>query len=50
MNRLTTDNPTSNIETMLNYAYAKDSRVILRYGDGETILTCANTYWPDSGR
>ena len=35
MNRLTTDNPTSNIETMLNYAYAKDSRVILRYGDGE---------------
>ena len=33
--RLTTDKPCSNTETMLNYAYAKDGRVVLRYGDGE---------------
>nr|DAF88433.1 MAG TPA: hypothetical protein [Siphoviridae sp. ctdHi7] len=33
--RMTTDNPQDNLETMLNYAYAKDKRVILRYGDGE---------------
>jgi hypothetical protein len=33
--RLTTDDPTNNTQTMLNYAYAKDGRVLLRYGDGE---------------
>lgn len=33
--RLTTDKPTNNTQTMLNYAYAKDGRVILRYGNGE---------------
>lgn len=33
--RLTTDDPTNNTQTMLNYAYAKDGRVFLRYGDGE---------------
>jgi len=33
--RLTTDNPKNNTETMLNYAYAKDKQVYLRYGDGE---------------
>ncbi len=33
--RLTTDSPNGNFETMMNYAYAKDNRVILRYGDGE---------------
>lgn len=33
--RLTTDSPNGNCETMMNYAYAKDNRVILRYGDGE---------------
>ena len=35
MKRLTTDTPNGNFETMMNYAYAKDKRVILRYGDGE---------------
>ena len=30
--RLTNDNPTSNTETMLNLAYAKDGNVYLRYG------------------
>lgn len=35
MHRLTTDNPQNNTETMLNYAYAKDGKVFLRYGDGE---------------
>lgn len=33
--RLTTDNPQGNLETMLNYAYAKDKRVILQFGNGE---------------
>lgn len=33
--RLTTDNPNNNTETMLNFAYAKDKQVYLRYGDGE---------------
>ena len=33
--RSTTDNPQSNTETMLNYAYAKDERVCLRYGNGK---------------
>ena len=33
--RLTTDHPHNNLETMLNYAYAKDGAVILRYGEGE---------------
>lgn len=35
MKRLTTDNPKNNTETMLNYAYAKDGQVFLRYGNGE---------------
>ena len=35
MNRLTTDKPNGTVEAMLNYAYAKDGRIILRYGDGE---------------
>ncbi len=35
MKRLTTDKPTSAVEAMLNYAYAKDGRVFLRYGDAE---------------
>lgn len=30
--RLTTDNPRTNLEHMLNYAYAKDGRVVLRFG------------------
>lgn len=35
MKRLTTDNPVYNVDVMLNYAYAKDGRVFLRYGDGD---------------
>ena len=35
MNRLTTDNPQTNTEHMLNYAYAKDGRVVLRFGAEE---------------
>lgn len=34
MKRLTTDTPQNNTETMLNFAYAKDGRVLLRYGNG----------------
>ena len=30
--RLTTDNPKGNFETMMNFAYAKDGKVLLRYG------------------
>ena len=50
MNRLTTDNPQGNFETMMNYAYAKDKNVTLRYGAGkddidlceymETVANC----------
>lgn len=32
MKRLTTDNPNGNFESMMNYAYAKDGKVFLRYG------------------
>lgn len=35
MNRLTTDNPQSNFETMMNFAYAKDRRVVLHFGLGQ---------------
>ena len=35
MKRLTTDKPSNNTETMLNYAYAKDGYVHLSYADGE---------------
>lgn len=34
-NRLTTDNPQSNFETMMNFAYSKDRRVVLRFGLGQ---------------
>ena len=33
--RLTTDTPQNNLQTMLNYAYAKDGEVVLRYGEGQ---------------
>ncbi len=33
--RLTTDMPSTNLETMLNYAYDKNGEVYLRYADGE---------------
>lgn len=35
MKRLTTDNPQNNTETLLNYAYVKDRRAILRHGGGQ---------------
>lgn len=35
LKRLTTDVPCGHLETMLNYAYVKDERAVLRYGDGE---------------
>lgn len=38
MKRLTTDNPKTNYETLLNYAYAKDNEVYLRYGNGSSDI------------
>lgn len=35
MERLTTDNPQNNLEVMMNYAFAENRRVVLRYADGE---------------
>ena len=35
MERMTTDNPKTNTEVLLNFVYAKDQRVYLRYADGE---------------
>ena len=35
MKRLTTDKPSNNTEAMLNYAYAKDGYVHLRYANGK---------------
>lgn len=35
MKRLTTDKPSNNTETMLNYAYAKEGEVRLRYANGK---------------
>ena len=35
MDRLTTDTPETNLQTLLNYAFAKDQRVVLAYADGE---------------
>lgn len=39
MNRLTTDNPKGNFETMMNFAYAEDGEVWIRGagGDGESM-------------
>lgn len=39
MKRLTTDNPEGNLETMLNYAYAKDSEVVLRFAAGKKDIS-----------
>lgn len=33
--RLTTDNPQKNSDMQMNYAYAKDFQVVLRYAGGE---------------
>jgi hypothetical protein len=33
MDRLTTDNPNDNLSTLLNFAYAKDHRVVLSFAD-----------------
>ena len=38
MKRFTTDNPQTNVERMLNYAYVKDRDVILRYADGKNDI------------
>ena len=35
MKRLTNSNPENNLQTLLNYAYAKDGGVKLSYADGE---------------
>lgn len=35
MDRLTTDNPKTNLQTLLNYAYAKDKAVHLAFGNEE---------------
>lgn len=35
MDRLTTDNPETNLQALLNYAYAKDKAVHLALGNGE---------------
>lgn len=35
MDRLTTDNPETNLQALLNYAYAKDKAVHLAFGNGE---------------
>lgn len=35
MERLTTNNPQTNFQTLMNYAYAKDGRVCLRHADGQ---------------
>lgn len=41
MNRLTADNPCGNFDTMMNFSYAKDNRVVLRFGLGqENIDLC----------
>lgn len=41
MKRLTTDNPDTNLDTALNFAYAHDRRVILRWaGDRENVDLC----------
>ena len=37
MERLTTDNPKNNVETVLNYAKVKGNEVYLTYADGEEI-------------
>lgn len=42
MNRLTTDTPNGNFETMMNFAYAKDGKVWLRGADdGQDAELCA---------
>lgn len=41
MDRLTTDNPRDNISALLNFAYAKDRRVVLRYAnDKDEVDLC----------
>lgn len=39
MNRLTTDNPQNNIETMMNMVHGKDGWQYIRYGDAEMLTT-----------
>ncbi len=42
MQRMTTDTPQTNIETLLNFAYGKDKEVHLTYGDGMEDVTLAD--------
>lgn len=39
MDRLTTDNPQNNLETMLNMVYGKDGWGYIRHGEGEMPVT-----------
>lgn len=39
MNRLTTDNPQNNFETMLNMVYSKDGWGYIRHGEEEMKIT-----------
>jgi hypothetical protein len=42
MQRMTTDTPQTNMETLMNFAYAKDKEVHLTYGDGMEDVTLAD--------
>lgn len=41
LGKLVKDNPTSNLETLLNYAYTKDGEVYLRYANGKADVNLA---------
>lgn len=41
LGKLVKDNPSSNLETLLNYAYTKDGEVYLRYANGKTDVNLA---------
>lgn len=39
--RLTTDNPVTNLESLMNYAYVDNGQVYLRYADGQEHIALA---------
>ena len=41
LGKLVKDDPSSNLETLLNYAYVKDGEVYLRYANGKTDVNLA---------
>lgn len=43
MKRFTTDNPETNGERLLNFAYCEDKNVKLLYAGGKSMLIYANT-------